>query len=90
MFWRRRVGETSNCPVGIRALGVTNADWRDETVSAPMKGLDEARRLRRIAERCPQLVHGTIQTAIEIDECMVGPEGVAQVFSGHDLTAMLQ
>jgi hypothetical protein len=55
-----------------------------------MEGLDVTRDLGRIAECRPQLVHRSIQTAIKINERMIGPKGMAQFVPRHDLTGMLQ
>src|SRR6266852_7042080 len=63
---------------------------RDEAVSAAGQGFDEARARGGIAQRLANLVHCGIQTVIEIDEGISGPDPYAQIFSRHDLTVILQ
>ena len=49
-------------------------DVGDEAVAAPGDGFDKSRALRRIAQRLADLVDRLVETMIEIDEGIRGPE----------------
>src|SRR5205814_8887156 len=46
----------------------------DEAIAAAADGFDIPGRLRRIADRRPQLVDGIVQSVVEVDERIGGPE----------------
>src|SRR5207244_1798340 len=61
-----------------------------EPIPSPRQSLDEPRIVRRFAQRFPQLVNGSIQAVVEIDEGFGLPELGAQLFAGDDFAGPLQ
>lgn len=53
----------------------------DEPVPASWDGLDETRIARRIAERVAELIGGGVETVVEADEGVRGPEPLADLFA---------
>src|SRR6266699_5913946 len=67
-------------------------DWSDvgeETVAATGDGLNEARILRRVAQRFTNLVDGFVQAVIEVDD-RLAPNFLAQFLSGYQLSGVFQ
>jgi hypothetical protein len=68
------------------------ADWGDvgeESVAATGNGLNEARILRRVAQRFTNLVDGFVKAVIEVDD-RLAPNFLAQFLSGYQLSRFFQ
>src|ERR1700742_698001 len=63
---------------------------RNKPVSDPWNCLNESRRLGRISERIPQLLHRLIQPMIEVDKSVWRPQPLAQFFSRPRLARSLK
>ena len=63
---------------------------RNEAVAAPGNGLDEAGRLRGIAQRFAQAVDDGVQTVLEVDERAVRPEALAQLLARDQIPGPIQ
>src|SRR6266849_2375869 len=67
-------------------------DWSDvgeEPVAATGNGLNEARILRRVAQRFTNLVDGFVEAVIEVDD-RPAPKFLAQLLPGHQLSGFFQ
>jgi hypothetical protein len=62
----------------------------NEAVASTRHGLDEARRVRRIAHGLPQTVDDRVQPVIEIDERAVRPEPLTKLIAGDQLPRPFQ
>jgi hypothetical protein len=60
-------------------------DRKDETITLPRKSFNEVRVPRVVAERAAQLLDGCVQAQVELDECIVGPELLLELFAGNQL-----
>ena len=59
-------------------------------IAALMNRLDEARHVGLVAERDAQPPHGRVQAVLEIDECPLRPEALAQLLAADDLARPLE
>ena len=66
-----------------------SAHRRDEAVAAARDRFDETGRLGRVAERGPDLRDAEIETALEIDERRLAPDGRPQIVAGDQLSRAL-
>ena len=55
----------------------------DETVSQPWQGLDIAGRMRGIAERLPELLDGSVEPMLEVDEGVGRPKLLPDLIPGY-------
>ncbi len=62
----------------------------DKAISDAGEGLDETRRVRRVAQRVPKPLHSGINAVFEIDVSAFGPESFLQVFSSDHLARTLE
>ena len=74
----------------VAAGAVDALDARDEAIAAAMQRLDEARPLGVVAEHGPQPLDGGVQAVLEVDECAVGPQPIAQLVARQQLARMLE
>ena len=65
-------------------------DGRDEPIAAARQCLHEARPVRSVAEGSSQLVHGLVQTLLEVPGHRVRPHSLLQLFPGDQLTGALE
>jgi len=69
-------------------------DWNmygsDESVSAAGEGFDVAGSGGGISQGFADLVDGGVETVVEVDEGVGGPEFLLQLFAGDDLAGMVQ
>ena len=79
----------------LRWEGVINGDLRlyfvngsDKAITAFGESLDVARFLRIIAERLAQFAHRAVQTDVEVDESVGGPQFLLQLFASNDVTGV--
>ena len=72
------------------ARAVHALDARDEAVAAPVQGLDEARPLGVVAEHGSQPLHGGVQAVLEVDECPVRPETIAELVTRQQFARMFE
>src|SRR5712692_11768566 len=85
-IWRRNEAPGFGPPVSGRV------DWGDigeEPVAATGNGLDEARILRRVAQRFTNLVDGFVEAVIEVDD-RPAPKFLAQLLPGYQLSGFFQ
>src|ERR1700681_108998 len=69
--------------------GVDRGDVGEEPVTATGNGLDEARILRRVAQRFTNLVDRLVQAVIEVDD-RLAPNFLAQLVPGYQLPGVSQ
>jgi hypothetical protein len=62
----------------------------DEAVAAPRQRLDVVGLARRFPQRIPQPHHGRVDTVVELDYRVVGPELVADLLAQNHLPRTLQ
>src|ERR1700686_4889944 len=77
---------------GLRLSVSGGVDWGDvgeEPVTATGNGLDEARILRRVAQRFTNLVDRLVQAVIEVDD-RLAPNFLAQLVPGYQLPGFSQ
>ena len=67
-----------------------NLDGEKEPVAAPGQRFNEARIRRRIAQRFAQFVDGRVESIVEIDIRVGGPQPAAQVIACDDGAGLLQ
>src|SRR5262249_51095843 len=60
-------------------------DRRDESIAAPRHRLNEARVLGWIAQRVAQFLDGAVQTSVEVDERVRGPEALPQLVARDEV-----
>jgi hypothetical protein len=68
---------------------VDRGDVGEETVAATGNGLNEARILRRVAQRFTNLVDGFVEAVIEVDD-QLAPKFLAQLLPGYQLSGFFQ
>ena len=56
-------------------------DGTDKAVSAASDGLDVAGIVGRVTEDPPELVHGSVETVLEIDKGAFAPDLIAELFA---------
>jgi hypothetical protein len=81
-------GSNATGAVGNRsrdAAGGGRGLRRHEPGAAPRKGLDEARRRRRISQRLPHSVDERVDAGVDVDEGVVSPEGGPDLFARDQL-----
>ena len=59
-------------------------------MAAAGQGFNKARIICRISQRLANLVDGRVDAVIEVDEGILGPEFLVQLFTGHDFSRILQ
>jgi hypothetical protein len=64
--------------------------WSNEPIAASVQSLYETRGLGGVGQCGPQFVHRSIETAVEVNERVVGPKHMAQFIPGDYLTGMLE
>jgi len=82
---------TASSTRGESAVG-SRADWGDlgkETIAATGNGLNEARVLRRIAQRFTDLVDGFVEAVIKVDD-RLAPKFLTQLLTGYQLSGFLK
>ena len=84
--WSRAVGFGRSLPV---SGGVDRRNVGEEPIAATGNGLDEARILRRVAQRFTNLVDGFVEAVIEVDD-RLAPKSLAQLFPGYQLSGLFQ
>src|SRR6185436_5536221 len=65
-------------------------DSSDEPVAAPRHRLYVARFIRRFPECLPQLLDGGVDAVVELDDGVVGPELLSNLFAQHYLAGIFQ
>ena len=65
-------------------------DLPDKSITPPGKRLNEARVVRGVAQRDPQLFDGHVQSVIEIPECAGRPKPALQFFASDEVTRTFQ
>jgi hypothetical protein len=63
---------------------------RDEAVTAARQGLDKTGAFRGISQRFADLVDRYIQSLIEINKCVAGPDLVPKLVAGDDSAVLFQ
>ena len=81
----RNLGAHQGCRRGQRPV-----HRRDEPVPATGQRLDIARDVGRIIERLAQAAHRRVQTGLEVDERIGGPEALAQCLTRDELARTLE
>ena len=71
-------------PIGA-FIDLLNSDRSYESISGSRNCLDKQRTIGRIAERLAQSFDGIIQSVVEINEGVGGPEPLSKFFSRHQL-----
>ena len=66
------------------------ADRSHEAIAATGQGFDEARAVGGIAKSFAELVNRGIQTVVEINKGVGGPDLSAKLFAGDDFAGPLQ
>ena len=65
------------------------AQWSDEAITAARERLDKARRLGRVAQGRPKSLDRRVQTVLEVDVGIHGPEPLLQFVAGDHLARAL-
>ena len=63
---------------------------RDETIATAGQGLDEARAIGGVAQCVAKALDGGVETVVEIDKGVGGPESGAELLACDELTRILQ
>src|SRR5262245_52137055 len=78
-----------SCEFGARK-GRVGGEGADESIAALGERLDVARCLGSVAEGLAQPLDGVVQTAVEINEGIRGPDLPMEVLTCDDFASMLQ
>ena len=62
----------------------------DEAVAAFRDGFDVNRRVGNVAQGVAEFHHGRVETVVEVNEGVGGPEDTAEVFAADELAGMLE
>ena len=90
MVRHARIGRRSGCSL-YSPLAVGDDDCgSDEAVSAATSGGDEARILRVVRQGLAQLVDGSVQAGVEVDEGVRRPEALAKLVARNHFSGPLQ
>lgn len=65
-------------------------DRRDKPIPVARQGFDEAGIVRGVAQGFPEPHDGGIQTMVEVDKCVLGPEPFSQLLSCNDFASLFQ
>ena len=76
--WRRHCG------------GIRIDERSDEPITTPGNGFNVAWFVGRIREHVAQLLYGAVQSGVEIDEGVPGPEPLPEFFARNNIAGMLQ
>ena len=69
--------------------GVDRGNVGEKSITPTGNGLDEARILRRVAQRFTNLVYGFVDAVVEVDD-RLAPEFLVQLLPGYQLSGFLQ
>src|SRR5205814_4949497 len=84
-------------PCGLEILGSNLRDvfrglaqWSNEAITPASNRLHKPRRLGRVAQSRPKSLDRGIQTMLEVDVGVTGPEPFLQLFARHHIAGVLE
>jgi hypothetical protein len=74
----------------MRGTDFCTFDSSDEAVPALREGFDETRPFSVVSQSFPESINSFVETAIEVNERVTGPQSFCKLFPCHNLAGVLQ
>jgi hypothetical protein len=75
---------------GGLAIWCTVLNGKDKSIAELGKGLDKARFSCRVIQNTAEFLDGGVQTVLEVDEGIRGPELLTKLFASNDIAGVVE